>query len=89
LPVSSGCHAEIVLQLPLVSVILEVDAGIDRQIAHPREGRDSSAPFGRIVADKVIHLARQRLERLADRASVCADQRHAQIGRTRTRFALP
>ena len=53
-------HAKVILQLSLIAVVHQIDARIHRRILHPPKLRNVLPPLGRIVANKVIALARQR-----------------------------
>ena len=50
---------KVILKLPLIAVVDQVDAGINSFVLHFRVGRDIAAPLLRIVADEVVALAGQ------------------------------
>jgi hypothetical protein len=51
---------EVELELPLIAVVDDVDAGIDVAILDLRIAADTRAPFARIVADQIIRDARKK-----------------------------
>ncbi len=57
--VGSRRHDEVILQLPLVAVVDQVNARIDSLVLHLRVGRNIRAPLRRIVADEVVARPRQ------------------------------
>src|SRR5579883_2958979 len=57
--VSTRCNYEVILQLPLVTVISQVNAGVDILIFHPLKSRHVRVPPGRVAAEKVIRLTWQ------------------------------
>ena len=52
--VGSGCEDEVVLELPVVAVIDEIDAGIDGAGAEALVGGEGCDPAGLIVTDVVV-----------------------------------
>src|SRR5208283_5936388 len=58
--IGSGRDGEVVLQLPVVAVIDQIDARVDTLIAHLRIGRNIPMPLRPIVPDKVVHHPRLR-----------------------------
>ena len=58
--VGAGSDAEVVFELSLIAVINQVDTGINRLILDAGKLRNVTMPLGRIVANEVAALARQR-----------------------------
>ena len=78
--VGPGCDQEVVLELTLIAVVREVDAGIDVLIENPPVRRDIRTPPRRIVADEVVGLAEEP-ERTGDGCiGIGARELHAQHG---------
>ncbi len=71
---------EVVLELPLLAVVNEVDARVDTAVAHLRERRDVRAPMRRIVADEVVGLARQLVDAAHGGRRSRADDAHSKRG---------
>src|SRR5208282_292306 len=53
-------HPEVVFELSLSAVVNQVDAGINRLILHPGKLRNVMTRLGRIIANKIVALSRQR-----------------------------
>ncbi len=82
--IGSGREGEVVFELALRAVVGQVDAAIDAAKAGAGVERDGVAPAGRIVADKIVHGAGNRLHRHGRGEWIPAQQRHAHhIGRRR------
>src|SRR5205085_3431636 len=71
---------EVILQLPLVAVVKEVDAGVDALVANAPVRRDVRAPLLRVIADEVVDLPRLRLSRRRPRPPVRAHELHPEEG---------
>src|SRR5690242_697477 len=69
---------EVILQLPLVTVIDQVHTGIDVGILNPGIVGHVGAPLRGIVADEVVAPARQLLQPAYLRSHVGANKPHAQ-----------
>ena len=55
--VGTGLDDEVVLQLPLVAVVDDIDAGVDIQILNPTVVGDVGVPLRRVVAEEVVARA--------------------------------
>ena len=53
---------EVVLQLPLVAVIDQIDARVDGGVLYPGKGWHAAVPFGRVVADEVVGCAGEPIQ---------------------------
>ena len=53
----AGRDPEVVFELPLIAVILQVDARIDALIFDAGELGNAAAPLGGIIADEIVALA--------------------------------
>src|ERR1700686_2143056 len=53
-------NPEVIFELPLIPVINQVHAWINRLILHSGKLWNALMPFGRIVPDKIVALSRQR-----------------------------
>ena len=60
--VRSRRHDKVILQLPLVAVVNQVNVGIDCLVLHLRVGQNMAAPLRRIIADEVVARARQLIQ---------------------------
>src|ERR1035438_836154 len=76
--VGAGGDYKVVLQLALIAVEDEIDAGVDLGILDLAIGRDAGLPVLGVVADEVAHHAGLRSESYGVRLGICADQGHAQ-----------
>src|SRR5580692_2064164 len=59
--VGAGRDAEIVFQLSFMTVVDEINAGIDARVFHASKLGNVAAPFRGVVADEITALARKRL----------------------------
>src|ERR1700719_2314531 len=57
--IGARSNPEVIFELPLIPVINQVDARINRSILHAGKLRNALMPFGRIVPDKIVALSRQ------------------------------
>lgn len=48
-------NVKVVLELPLLAVVDDINAGIDRCVSNLGEGRHSGSPFCAVPADEVVH----------------------------------
>ena len=78
--VGARTHDEVVFQLPLITVVDEVDTGIDLAVTDLRVGGDVDPPLRGIVADEVVGLAGQFLQPRHARIGVGVGEAHAQHG---------
>ena len=74
--ISARRDDKIVFQLPLIAVVDQVNAGIDRRVFDTRVSWHIRAPLCRIVTDEVMGLAWQFLKPGARRRRVSADELH-------------
>ena len=74
--IGGRCHAEVVLKLPLVAVVNEIDSRINAAVFHSREVRDVASPFGAIIANEIIALAQERFGAGNARRRIGAHQPH-------------
>jgi hypothetical protein len=63
----AGCDYEVELELPVVAVVHEVDAGIHATVCDLGVAAHAGAPFARVVADHIVREARQHAASLAGR----------------------
>ena len=69
-------HHEVVLELPLIAVIDEVDPGIDVVELDFRISRNVRPPRRGVGAEKIVDLTRKRVDALSRCGSLPADQTH-------------
>ena len=74
--IDAGGDHEVVLELALVAVVADVDAGIDRLVVHPAVGRDAAPLATRVTASEVVRGARERHLDLRARPGVGSQQLH-------------
>jgi hypothetical protein len=77
---AAGPHDQVVLELPLVAVVDEVDARVDVFVLHSGIRRHIGPPLRGIVADEVVGLAGQGVLARDARIAIGADERHAKRG---------
>ena len=65
-------------QLSLVPVVDQIDSGIDVAVADLRVGGNVRAPLLRVVADKIIGLAWERVQPIDGWMGIRANQFHPQ-----------
>jgi hypothetical protein len=73
-------HHEVVLQLPPIAVVDQVDARIGLPLLHPRVGGDVGPPLVRVVAPEVIGFAWKHLRAAERGAGARANQPHPDAG---------
>ena len=83
LRVRSGRDDEVVLELPLVAVIDEIDPAIDLAVMHLGIGRHIGAPSRRILADEVVRLAGEFVAPAHKWLARRTHEAHAEHGRIR------
>lgn len=76
--IGARSNHKIVLQLPLVAVVQEIDAWIDTVICNLPIGRDIRSPLGRIVAKEIVNRTWQLFHTSDTRNSVRTEQLHTQ-----------
>src|ERR1035441_2442380 len=76
--VGAGGDYKVVLQLALIAVEDEIDAGVDLGILDLPKSRYAAVPVLGIVADEVAHHAGLRVQSYCVGLGIGADQAHAQ-----------
>jgi len=57
--VCTRCDDKVILKLPLVAVVNQINAGINSFVLHLGVGRNIAVPLRRVVTDEIVALARQ------------------------------
>ena len=78
LRIGLGGNYKVVFELPLVTVIDEINPGIDAFVFHLCIGRHVRPPLHRVHTDEVVRLARQFVDPLDLYRSIRAHQSHTQ-----------
>jgi hypothetical protein len=76
--VGARAHNEVVLQLTLVAVIDEIDAGVEVVVPHLGIRGHIGAPLGGVVADEVVGLAGQFFQLHHARVGVSSQNDHSE-----------
>ena len=81
--IGSWSEYKIILQLALIAIVDEIHAGIHIRIHDPSVRGNIGAPFLRIVADEIVHLAGQFIQTSCLRMRIGASKMEVQHGLAR------
>src|SRR4029077_18539219 len=76
--IRSRSHLEVILQMSLVSVKDQIDAGINVLVTHPSKLGHSHPPTRRIVTDEIVTFPRKRISGTQARIGTAPRQLHPQ-----------